>query len=354
MISWSSRDEKICAIYLNKALVASKKGEVDVAEENITRAKSIMPSFSECYRIHSFLLKDTSPYKAESEMEKAIELSPNSVLTRYAYAQLLIHEEDFPRAYDQIEYALSIDSDDIALKTCKAWILTLNGNYEPAACLYDELLYKQSDRHRKFRVSTYDQAASCYKRWAEQYFKDNDFTECKNKISKAIDFLGRAIEINDYDHGTIKRLCDILIMSGNYSSKSNDLSLVKSILYIFESNFINFTVNIIQALRAGLEKFESYYPSICEHELGHLVDKARPVYSNSKERILGTIERVNMTERGVSYGFLNGIDDQRYFFHRSELKPNSFLDKEHRNKNVTFISSQNDKGLCAVHIKEDV
>ena len=352
-IFWSNRDEKICAIYLKKALTSAKKGETDIATDYITKAKSIMPNFSECYRIHSFVLKDISPYQAESEMENAIDLNPESVITRYAYAQLLIHEEDFDRANEQIDYALKIDNDDIALKTCKAWILTLIGDYDSATELYEELIPLQCDRHRKFRISTVDQAASCYRRWAEQFLNDNDMSEVKNKISRAISLLENAVNIDDYDHGTIKRLCDLLYISANYNIKANDTSLIESILIIFDQNIVDFTVAAIQSLQTGLNRFEITFPNILPLRVQSIIDKTQPKYSISGNKILGTIDKVTRNERGVNYGFLHGLDNNRYFFHRSELKPNHMLDESYHNKNVSFISSENEKGLCALDIKEN-
>ncbi|MEZ8484415.1 NB-ARC domain-containing protein [Vibrio splendidus] len=350
-IFWSNRDEKICAIYLKKALTASRKGEIEAANLHMKKAKSIMPNFSECYRINSFLLKDISPYQAETEMETAVELNPNSVITRYAYAQLLIQEEDFERAQNQIDKALEIDSTDIALKTCKAWILTLRSDYEKATLLYEDLIPRQTDRHRKFRISTYDQSASCYRRWAEQFINDIDYSKAKCKLQRAIQLLDDAINIDDYDHGTIKRLCDLLNVSANYSSKTGDHQLIESILNIFEINIIDFTVIAIQAMNNGLDKFITFHPDIFKIRIEKLRSINQPKQTSSTNRILGTIERVNMTDRGVSYGFLNGIDENRYFFHRTELKPNDMLDIEHRNTNVTFLTSENEKGLCAIDIK---
>ncbi|MCL0132677.1 AAA family ATPase, partial [Klebsiella pneumoniae] len=96
-----------------------------------------------------------------------------SVISRYAYAQFLIYEDEFERANEQIDEALKIDCEDIALKTCKAWLLTLMGDYKPASSLYEELIPLQTSRHRKFRISTYDQASSCYRRMTEVFLRDH-------------------------------------------------------------------------------------------------------------------------------------------------------------------------------------
>ncbi|MFT6900302.1 MAG: LuxR family glucitol operon transcriptional activator [Colwellia sp.] len=352
-ISWSNRDEKICAIYLKKALTEARKGNEALANQHIIRAKSLMPDFSECYRIHSFLLKDSSPFQAEAEMEKAIELNPNSVISRYAYAQFLISEEEFPRANEQIDFALLIDDDDIALQTCKAWILTLRGDYDSAATLYDALIPRQASRHRKFRISTFDQAANCYKRKTEQLIKDGDYTKAKVALKHSIKLIEEAINTDDYDHGSVNRLCELLITSEHYAVKTNDKSFSEDILLILEANVCKFTVSSIQRLKLGIERFIKLYPKSYLLNIDKILDAIKPKNSSyGKDRIKGTIDLVSSTDRGVSFGFINALDNQRYFFHRSELQPDTMLDKEYRDINVCFLAGENEKGICALDIKE--
>lgn len=60
-VYWSNKDERICSIYLNKAITASKRGDIEEAELQVSIAKRLMPEFSECYRIHASILKEESP-----------------------------------------------------------------------------------------------------------------------------------------------------------------------------------------------------------------------------------------------------------------------------------------------------
>ena len=352
-ISWTTRDEKICSIYLKKALVEARKGNIDLAEKHVKAAKGIMPDFSECYRIHAFILRDISPYKAEVELEKSIEFNPDSSVARYAYAQHLLHEQDFERADEQIDCALKIDSEDSALKTCKAWILTLKGDYKNALKLYDELIPNQKSRLRKFRISTYDQASSCNLRMAEQFSRDNDFSEVKSCLQMALNIIEKAIVAKDYDYGTIKRLSHVLIKSEYYYKNTNDTTLTMETFLIIDKYFDDLTVKSLQSLKIGLDK----YMVICDekntYKATEIINRMLPSNTgNNTNRIFGTIDNIVDTGRGVSYGFINGSDDERYFFHRSELKPKHFLDDEHQDKNVTFVAGENDKGVIALDIQE--
>jgi len=351
-ISWSTRDEKICSIYLRKALGAAKQGNLEVANNHVETAIGIMPEFSECYRIRAYILKDSSPYQAEVEFEKSIEFDPKSAITRYAYAQFLIHEEDFDRAEEQIDHAIKLDHDEIALKTCKAWILTLKGNYKDASVLYEELIPNQKSRHRKFRISTYDQASSCYRRMAEQFIRDDDLTEALMCLRKAVNIIAEAIGSEGYDHVTINRLCNLLMLAEVYYKKSNDAGLTIEIFSIIDNNIDQLTVKSLQNLKIGLERYGKECDPQNSYKVSEIISRINPPNaSNGMDRILGTVDQVKVKTAGVSYGFINGIDDIRYFFHRGELTPNTLLDDESK-KDVTFIPCTYEKGPCAKDIRE--
>jgi len=353
VISWTTKDEKICSIYLKKALSAHRNGDKELAEQNIKKAKSLMPGFSECYRIHSYLLKDTSPFLAEVELEKAIDIAPRSVISRYAYSQFLINEEEFDRANDQISEALKIDPDDIALQTCKAWVLTLNGEYNEASTIYEKILPEQYKRLLKFRISTHDQAASCYRRMAEQNIRDSDHQSATRNLKRAVEILEYAINNNDYDHGTFYRLYDLLKVSETIHIKFNDRSITDDILHFIEANLKSVNVKSTIQLKQDLSEYKNNCSKAFLDKVVMLLDELSPQNANSNgERINGTIDKVITSERGLSYGFILAIDQIRYFFHRSEINPPSFLSAVDENVNVSFIAGHNERGVCAFDVRE--
>jgi len=347
-IFWSTRDEKICAIYLKKALSEVKNQNYKAAEDLIVQAKNIMPEFSECYRVHGYILKDSSPYKAEVELEKAIVFNPDSAIARYAYAQFLISEEDFPRARIQIDKAISIDSKDIALLTCKAWILTLSGDYKSAAILYEELIPEQHTRHRKFRISTYDQASNCYRRMTSQSFRDNDYAAAKFSIGRVVSILSNAIENNDFDHGTIKRLCQTLVDAETLYHQTNDANLSIEILGLIDSTFNKFSAKSLQSLQAGLEIYKHSCTSQNLFKANDLLQRAAPAAPVlAGERNFGKVFKVVHSATGVNYGFIRSVQGETVFFPRKELTPRNMLDEEYLDCEVTFIEETNEKGRCA-------
>lgn len=64
--------------------------------------------------------------------------------------------------------ALTTDPDEPTLVTLKAQVLMRLGRYKEAAKLYDGLLPALPERTLKWRRSTRDQAANCYRRWAKE------------------------------------------------------------------------------------------------------------------------------------------------------------------------------------------
>ena len=188
---------------------------------------------------------------------------------------------------------------------------------------------------------------------AKQYLKDSDSAATYSSLNRAVELINEAINRDDYDHGTIKRLCELLVVANNYAKKSNNLNIVKDILSIINANKCKFTVNEIDTLKAGLNTFVHYFPEDYKHDIAHVLQTITSEYiTDETDRIFGTIDKVNSTERGVSYGFVCGLDGQRYFFHRTELHPMTMLDQDYYNKNVSFIASKNIKGICAIEIKE--
>ena len=349
-IHWSNRDENICAIYLKKAQTESKLGRDDRALEHIRTAKAMMPAFSECYRIHATILKD-APFQAQSELEHAIQLNPKSSLTRYAYAQFCLKEEDYPAAEDQIIEALKIDSEDVSLKTCKAWIFFLTGRYSLAAQIYEDIIPLQSSRRKKFRLSTFDQAANCYIRQAEQFLRDSDHPQVKKSLIRAEQIISEAISKGDYDTFVIQKLFKLLSVSELYYTRSNDPSVSIDIVQLIDVNVDFFTAESFQVVNQELSKYAATASPENEAKVKDILARMIGPDRTFGARIKGSVLRVVDSERGVSFGFIKGQNEVEYFFHRSYLRPNNMLDNCLPNSSVTFSPGRSSKGLCAFDVE---
>lgn len=353
-IYWHSKDQKICSIYLKQAIDTYKrKKDLESALTLVKKAKSIMPEYSECYRINGYLFMKTNPFKAENEFETAIQYDRDSAISYYAYAQFLINQEEFDRAKEQIDSALKINNDDISLLTMKAWLLTMLGEFNSAIEIYTYLLPLQEGRLRKFAISTYTQAINCHKRYAEIMISDQDFNQAANLLSAAINILNEAFTKAYIDNGIIEIAARLLNEANNYEKKCSNAVVTSNLFTTFEENINELTADM---KAKSLTEFSSIYNNLLLHnqsKLQIILEKLEESHILGSS-MFGHIKSVNRTVNNtVSFGFITGDDKSEYFFHRGELTPSNLLDsiQNIQGVKVKFITSETKKGRCANQIE---
>jgi LuxR family glucitol operon transcriptional activator len=200
----ATNDQRISAFHLNTALQFSKSRDFTAARKCVVQAKALLPAFAEAYRISSLIeTRADEVYRASQEIEEATQLSPDSALIHYQFAIFLTyHLEDYDRALIECEAAIKFDPKEEALITMKALILTRLGRYSEAAPLYDTVLTHLSDRPPKWRISTRDQAAECYRRFGEQDRTMRNGCDFRLHIDKACSIVEEAMAVGDIDRST--------------------------------------------------------------------------------------------------------------------------------------------------------
>jgi LuxR family glucitol operon transcriptional activator len=150
-------------------------------------------------------------YKATQDIEEALQLDPESALIRYQYANFLTNiVEDFEGALVQCDEAIKLDPKETAFVTFRALILTRLGRYSEAAPIYESILPDLSSRQKKWRVSTRDQAAECYRRFGEQDRIRRNRDEFRKHINRACEILEEATATEDYDRSTGRLYTNII------------------------------------------------------------------------------------------------------------------------------------------------
>ncbi|MEZ8557403.1 NB-ARC domain-containing protein [Vibrio cyclitrophicus] len=355
-VVWESNDQKICATYLSTAIKLHLSKEYESAIEKINQAKELMPDFSECYRVHAFLLQKEQPWLAASEYETAIEYNEKSMIARYSYAKFLNFEERYEEAIHQLECGLKIDPSSIPCKSQLAFTYKVMGDYANANIIYDDILSdKQISSHKKFRISTYDQASDCRRRMSEQYIAHKDSDEAKNQLQLAVGIISRALDNDDYDRSIIDKLCKIYREGLSYYKFSSDNSINNEILSLIDRQLNELNIDCLQELKShliqigGLDETENSYKI---HQILSRFDSllTREVGS----RVDGHIEKlIAGHSNGVSYGFVFDNKCNRYFFSRYALIPRHILDDRIGEKDisVSFTIGKNDKGYIAENVE---
>lgn len=332
VIHSTTKDEAICALYLRKALSAFKGGDSDHAEDLIKIAKSIMAEYSEIYRVNSFILKESNPFLAENELEMGIEINERDPIIRYAYAQFLLDQEDFPKALEQIEAALLLDPNETALISFKAWILTMNGSYPDAIGIYESILSDLSklSPHKKFRASTFDQAIGCYRRYAERLILDVDFDSVEEQIIKALEVANKAIYSKNIDNGIVKQLFKLTRVIKRVPVQAKQNKLYNEFLSVIESNMVEFNHFTRLWFINNLMDFEEHITLFYFQKLQDILNKNSFVFSSlGQSNEIGFVHKLISNERfpnTVSFGFINAGGANRYFFSRNNLVIKDSLD----------------------------
>ncbi len=343
----TNKDEKICAVYLKQALTLSRKEDsYEEAVELVKKAKAMKPDFSECYRVNA-LLHHKSPFKAEAEYEAAIEYNSNSVIAYYAYSQYLLHEEEYQYALEQIDKAIILKPDDEALISFKALILTRCGEYPEAIKLYEIILPAQSkNQHRKFRISTYQQVISAYKRYTERLIADYDYIQSDEMLNRAFELFQEVYESNNYDDRTFVLFFQSVVLADKIDFKNNNIALTTKVIELLDRYKDTFSVHhkikICIECRGVLDRL--YTESKQRFEI--LCQDLESVTICGEQLCNGSIKDVVCkAKNNLSFGFIISDDGTEYFFHRGELHPHDALDNvdEYKGTRIAFHSYLKDR-----------
>jgi LuxR family glucitol operon transcriptional activator len=218
----SNSDHRVAAAYLRRAMTFAKSKNIAEARIEIEEARRYAPAYSEVYRVSGWIEGAYDSYKAQNEFLHALELQPDSAVARFSFAHFLIrYLEDYDRAIEQIDWLLKEDPEEPAVNSLKAVALTRSGRFQLAEAIYDRLIATLSERPRKWRITTIDQAAECFRRWAELEARNDDDRASFSHLKKAIKLLWDAFDKDDYDEKMIDLAEEVLEFA---SRKLHDIS----------------------------------------------------------------------------------------------------------------------------------
>jgi len=375
-----TRDQRISGAYLQRALDAARINQMDDARYLINEAKALLPNYSEPYRISGFIESSAGNlYKASEEFEDALRLDPNSSIARYSFAIFLSkYLEDNQAALEQLECALKIDPEDPSLKNAKALALMRLGRYPEATQIYEELLASLPSR-RRWWIPITDQAAECYKRWAEQAEQERDDSPFAERLQRSLQILEESFASNLYDEKMAERFTKIVQAGFFYAVKTRSSDFLRHLLQKMEENkqftgwygfnrisfdyvknaFSNDRDLINQLDRLTLKRDIVWHTP--EDALTASDFDERPETSSSlsvakagdqpgaPQRLNGMVTALTA---GTLYGFITASDGSRWFFHKNHLQEGANWMEFREGVKVSFSIGSNKSGPCAVDVLE--
>ena len=320
-------DQRISAFHLNTALEFSKIRDYQSARKSVAEAKALLPSFAEAYRISALIeSKDGELYKASQEIEEAAQYDSQSAIIHYQYANLLLYQlEDFDGALLECENAIKCDPNEETLSTLKALILTRLGRYSEAAPMYDVILMDIANRPHKWRLSTRDQAAECYRRFGEQDRAMKDTNGFFKHIDRACLILEDAMAVGDVDRGTGNLYTNIIEDALYLALGEKNETYAKTCFSRLSDASHLLKMPVFKTLK--LEYFEIAFgsESIVTRSAKEYFERFARVESviammqaaSSETRLVGKIKTIL---RDKSYGFITDANGADWFLSQSVLR----------------------------------
>ena len=357
-----SRDERIAAAFLRQALDAQKHGDFATARDRISSAKGLLPTYAEAYRVAGLVeSRAGNIFGAAEELEQAVQHDRESGISRYTYAQFLIRElEDFDRALEQCEAAEKVDRNDPSLLGAIALCLTRLGEYPRAAEIYGRLLHSVDQRPRKWRITTCDQAADCFRRWAERDLVNKDGKAMRDHTGRALEILLDAAKLGDCDDQTGARVGKVMRVALVHAAQSTDISYAEEVV-----SAVTTIVELLPGRRIAVYDFNRLVESYSDHPglQDRLVamcqwEGKRPrsggVAGSEDNTLAPDVRRNGRVQNlpgGVRYGFIVDAEGGTWFFHQNSLVSKSDWPFLEYGTAVSFKVGTNDRGRCAVAIR---
>lgn len=340
-IEAGTRDQELLAPFLVKALRHANSERFDAAKQEIEQARRLLATFPDLHRVSGMVhAASGDSYRAAQDFELAAELAPKSAAIRYHYWSFLQNvAEDYEHALRQIDMALQVDPADATLRTARAQTLARLGRYKEACALYDVLVVDLSDRDRRWRIITRDQAAECYRRFAEQRLAAGEDGSAQSSLANALNILVDGAQSGDVDEHTPHRVGKIVEDSMRFAVTRKDVGAARELVRLVERLAGRVAGPIqVSSWTAFVELFGAGLPETAS--LSRLFKGA----SNVLE---GTVARI-LLEKG--FGFLRGDDGREWYFHRSALIGGSPWERVEPGARVAFKLGVNAKGACAIEV----
>jgi LuxR family transcriptional regulator, glucitol operon activator len=359
-----ARDEKIAAIHLTRALAESRQSDIQKARRCVEDARAIMPEFSEVHRVAAIVETAAQDYhRAVTAYELAIECNPDSIIARYSYAQFLLsYIEDFAGALVQLTAAEARDPIDPTLKTAKALVLMRLGRLQEAHSIYRDVLASLASRPKRWRLSTVDQAAECFRRMAEVSVQNHDMPLAKQQCDAAFQLLREAMLRGDSDVQMLRRTAKVAAEALKVASIGRDreyaLTVIRRALDLLSTEFA-FDPRTVESWARSLRWIGT------DGEVASMLEQAwwgRNVLAGVDAlRDTGNVASVGrggVKLRGTvfsihadkGFGFIDTESGGRLFFHSHGVTWPTTFEVLKAGDVVTYRDGANKHGPCAVHV----
>jgi len=252
----------------------------------------------------------------------------------------------------QIDTALEIDPDDSTLATARALILMRLGRYEESATIYEDVISRIAEKPRRWRLPTLDQAAECYRRWAEMDKQQRDPAKQMTHLERSREILDLALANKDFDSRTGSAYTNVVEDAIFAALNLRDREAVIRWLSVLidARHVINcppFRILSLDRLPETFPKDEELLEKI-KHLPGMQNESMRVALDAGSAKPSGVIKSILTQEK---FGFITDSRGRDWFFHATFLADPREWEELEAGRKVEFEMGSNNKGPCAVEVK---
>lgn len=342
--SMESKDKKIAAYYLNKALEST-----DLTKSRIflDKAIDIAPDYFEVYKIQAFI---EGTHNNIFKAEQSYEISLNKCMQNEDRARVsllyatfyVLKVEDYIRALEIINEADRLLPNTIEIMLEKHRILMRLGKFKECFEILEEIEKipeEFSEKHHRLMIKSY----------AELYRRKAETITLKDDLNQKIDLLKQALfEIDKLNNLSLDRknaltllaiLADLSFLAlHNESIEILEKYLVK---YYDEIKWINSTD--FKKIRNNMEKYKHEILSEKYNNIKKYVVDTKKLSRDIKDDNRGVV--TNILDKG--FGFIANAKTKDIFFHK-----NNAIDTLSIGDKVIFEIYENRKGIAAKNIRK--
>ncbi len=336
------RGDNVVIRVIQEALLLSKKRNFDEALRRIEFAKQNAPGCVDAYRISAFIKAQKGDYlSAENEYLCGLEIEPNNQRLIYFYANfLLFYLNDNEKALKYANQLYNLDEKSPESIILSARCIAYSGEIESGIELIENLIKNSILTNKQKKISS-TLLIDFYKRWAEHKIDiEKDYNTAIEYISRGLNHFDYCVNSDYIDEKLITEFIDLFIIFFNKIPKicytkaeivfkhvkkyENLISQRHQAEFIFKNTINNSNIELSNILIQDVLKIEE-----------------------DTNRIKGIVDFFDYNKL---YGFINGNNSGRYFFHLNNIVNYDGITPIDKESFATFEIGKNDKGECAVKV----
>lgn len=327
---------------IQEALLLSKKRNYDEALRRIEFAKQNAPGCVDAYRISAFIKAQKGDYLgAENEYLCGLEIEPSNERLIYFYANfLLFYLNDNNKALEYANKLYNLDEKSPESIILSARCVAYNGEIENGIELIENLIKNSILTNKQKKISS-TLLIDFYKRWAEHKIDvEKDYPTAIDYISRGLNHFDYCVNADYIDEKLITEFIDLFVIFFNKIPKI----CYKKAERIF--NYVKKYENLISQRHQAEFIFKNTINN-SNIELSNILIQDVLKIEENTTRINGIVDFFDYNKL---YGFINGNNSSRYFFHLNNIVNYDGITPIDKETFATFEIGKNDKGECAIKV----